>query len=181
MKRIALIGMPNAGKSTLFNRMSGGSAKVANWPGVTVDLLSSKLLLDGGMVEIVDLPGIYDLHGFSDDEQVVRHFLANNTVDLVLIVVNASQIDRQLSLTLQLKSLNMPAVILLNMADEAKKLGISINTEKLSAELGYSTLLLSAKYGQGYAEAYRSIETTLRTSTARPASALEEDFAVDCA
>ena len=177
MKRIALIGMPNAGKSTLFNRMSGGSAKVANWPGVTVDLLSSKLLLDGGMVEIVDLPGIYDLHGFSDDEQVVRHFLANNTVDLVLIVVNASQIDRQLSLTLQLKSLNMPAVILLNMADEAKKLGISINTEKLSAELGYSTLLLSAKYGQGYAEAYRSIETTLRTSTARPASALEEDFA----
>ncbi|MGY8866114.1 MAG: FeoB small GTPase domain-containing protein, partial [Methylophagaceae bacterium] len=141
MKRIALIGMPNAGKSTLFNRMSGGSAKVANWPGVTVDLLSSKLLLDGGMVEIVDLPGIYDLHGFSDDEQVVRHFLANNTVDLVLMVVNASQIDRQLSLTLQLKSLNMPAVILLNMADEAKKSGISIDTEKISVELGYSTLL----------------------------------------
>ncbi len=179
MKRIALIGMPNAGKSTLFNRMSGGSAKVANWPGVTVDLLSSKLLLDGGMVEIVDLPGIYDLHGFSDDEQVVRHFLANNTVDLVLMVVNASQIDRQLSLTLQLKSLNMPAVILLNMADEAKKSGISIDTEKISVELGYSTLLLSAKYGQGYSEAYNAIEATLRTSKARPARALEQDFAVD--
>lgn len=179
MKRIALIGMPNAGKSTLFNRMSGGSAKVANWPGVTVDLLSSKLLLDSDMVELVDLPGIYDLHGFSDDEQVVRHFLANNTVDLVLIVVNASQIDRQLSLTLQLKSLDMPAVILLNMADESKKLGISIDTEKLSTELGYPTLLLSAKYGQGYAEAYKIIESSLRTSHSRPAQALDQDFAVD--
>lgn len=179
MKRIALIGMPNAGKSTLFNRMSGASAKVANWPGVTVDLLSSKLLLAGEMVELVDLPGIYDLHGFSDDEQVVRHFLANNTVDLVLIMANASQIDRQLSLTLQLKSLDMPAVLLLNMADEAKKMGISIDAEKLSAELGYPTLLLSAKYGQGYAEAYKTIESSLQHSRARPAQSLEQDFAVD--
>jgi ferrous iron transport protein B len=179
VKRIALIGMPNAGKSTLFNRMSGASAKVANWPGVTVDLLSSKLLLAGEMVELVDLPGIYDLHGFSDDEQVVRHFLANNDVDLVLIMANASQIDRQLSLTLQLKSLDMPAVVLLNMADEAKKMGISIDADKLSETLGYPTVLLSAKYGQGYASAYQTIEQTLQASQPRPARALEKDFAID--
>jgi len=179
VKRIALIGMPNAGKSTLFNRMSGASAKVANWPGVTVDLLSSKLLLAGEMVELVDLPGIYDLHGFSDDEQVVRHFLANNTVDLILIVANASQVDRQLSLTLQLKSLDMPAVLLLNMADEAKKMGISIDADKLAGKLGYPTLLLSAKYGQGYAEAYKTIEVALQHSEVKAAQALEQDFAVD--
>jgi len=74
VKRIALIGMPNAGKSTLFNRMSGASAKVANWPGVTVDLLSAKLLIAGKMAELVDLPGIYDLHGFSDENKLLGIF-----------------------------------------------------------------------------------------------------------
>lgn len=179
MKRIALIGMPNAGKSTLFNRMSGASAKVANWPGVTVELLSSKLLLAGEMVELVDLPGIYDLHGFSDDEQVVRHFLTSNTVDLVLIVANASQVDRQLSLALQLKSLDLPSVLLLNMADEAKQMGITIDADKLGQELGFPAALLSAKYGQGYADAYKLIESALRTSHPTPAQTLKEDFSVD--
>ena len=179
MKRIALIGMPNAGKSTLFNRMSGASAKVANWPGVTVDLLSAKLLLAGNMAELVDLPGIYDLHGFSDDEQIVRHFLCNNTVDLVIIVANATQIDRQLTLALQLKSLGLPAVLLLNMADEAKQLGISIDTQHLGDELGYPTVLLSAKYGQGYHDAYQLIESELQKSQAMPTLSLEQDFAVD--
>ena len=179
MKRIALIGMPNAGKSTLFNRMSGAGAKVANWPGVTVDLMSAKLLLADSMVELVDLPGIYDLHGFSDDEQVVRHFLCNNTIDLVLIVANASQIYRQLSLALQLRSLGLPAVLLLNMADEAKNLGITIDNKQLANELGYPTVSLSAKYGQGYAEAYQLIESTLKTSQPAPIQTLEKDFAVD--
>ncbi len=179
MKRIALLGMPNAGKSTLFNRMSGASAKVANWPGLTVDLLTAKLLLAGDMIELVDLPGIYDLHGFSDDEQVVRHFLCNNTIDLVLIVANATQIDRQLALALQLRSLGLPAVLLLNMADEAKNQGITINVEQLAEELGYPTALISAKYGQGYADAYQLIESTLQTSTPAPIQTLEENFAVD--
>lgn len=179
MKRVALIGMPNAGKSTLFNRMSGASAKVANWPGLTVDLLTAKLLLAGDMIELVDLPGIYDLHGFSDDEQVVRHFLCNNTIDLILIVANATQIDRQLALALQLRSLGLPAVLLLNMADEAQKQGITIKIDQLAEELGYPSALISAKYGQGYAEAYRLIETTLQHSTPAPIQTLEENFAVD--
>lgn len=179
MKRIALIGMPNAGKSTLFNRMSGASAKVANWPGVTVDLLSAKLLLAENITELVDLPGIYDLHGFSDDEQVVRHFLCNNTVDLVLIVANATQIDRQLTLALQLKSLGLPAVLLLNMSDEAKKLGITINTQQLGDDLGYPTVLLSAKYGQGYNEVYQLIETELQANESISTITLEKDFAID--
>lgn len=179
MKRVALIGMPNAGKSTLFNRMSGASAKVANWPGLTVDLLTAKLLLAGDMTELVDLPGIYDLHGFSDDEQVVRHFLCNNTIDLVLIVANATQIDRQLALALQLRSLGLPAVLLLNMADEAKNQGITINVEQLAEELGYPSALISAKYGQGYTQAYRLIESELQNSTPAPIQTLEENFSVD--
>ena len=127
MKRIALLGMPNTGKSTFFNRITGASARVGNWPGVTIDLMGAKVLMGGDMVEVVDLPGIYDLHGFSDDEQVVRHFLENNSIDLALIILNSCQLDRQLSLALQLKQLNLPCLVLLNMADEAKRFGVTID------------------------------------------------------
>jgi ferrous iron transport protein B len=156
MKRIALLGMPNTGKSTLFNRLSGASARVGNWPGITVDLMSAKILIGGHIAELVDLPGLYDLHGFSDDEQVVRHFLSNNGVDLAMIVLNSSQIDRQLSLALQIKNLGLPAILLLNMQDEAKRAGISIDTEAMSRQLGFPVLLISAKYGDGCPQALQA-------------------------
>lgn len=162
MKRIALLGMPNTGKSTFFNRMTGASARVGNWPGITVELLGGKLPLGGHMVELIDLPGIYDLHGFSEDEQVVRHFLENNAVDLALIVLNTSQIDRQLGLALQIKRLGLPAVLLLNMADEATKFGIRVDVQKMGALLGMPVNLLSAKYGSGYPEAYATINRMLQ-------------------
>ncbi|MHB1301110.1 MAG: ferrous iron transport protein B [Burkholderiales bacterium] len=165
MKRIALLGMPNTGKSTFFNRITGASSRTGNWPGVTVDLLGAKVLLGGSMVEIVDLPGIYDLHGFSDDEQVVRHFLENNSVDQVLIILNTSQIERQLSLVLQIKQLGVPAIILLNMADEAKRFGITVDAEKMSGMLGMPVVLLSAKYGTGYKDAYQLLSRMLEKST----------------
>ncbi len=164
MKRIALLGMPNTGKSTFFNRITGASSRTGNWPGVTVDLLGAKILLGGTMVEIVDLPGIYDLHGFSDDEQVVRHFLENNSVDQVLIILNTSQIERQLSLVLQIKQLGLPAILLLNMADEAKRFGITVDAEKMSGMLGLPVMLLSAKYGTGYQNAYRLLSRMLEKS-----------------
>jgi ferrous iron transport protein B len=153
MKRIALLGMPNTGKSTLFNRLSGASARVGNWPGITVDLMSAKILMGGHIAELIDLPGLYDLHGFSDDEQVVRHFLSNNTVDLAMIVLNSSQIDRQLSLALQIRNLGMPTILLLNMQDEAKRAGISIDAESMSKQLGFPVLQISAKYGDGCLQA----------------------------
>lgn len=149
MKTIALLGMPNTGKSTLFNRLSGASARVGNWPGITVDLMSAKILAGGHIAELIDLPGLYDLHGFSDDEQVVRHFLSQNEVDLVCIVLNATQIDRQLSLALQIRNLGIPAILLLNMQDEAKRAGITINVEAMSTQINIPTLQLSAKYGEG--------------------------------
>lgn len=153
MKRIALLGMPNTGKSTLFNRISGASARVGNWPGITVDLMSAKILLGGHIAELVDLPGLYDLHGFSDDEQVVRHFFANNTVDLVMIVLNSAQIDRQISLALQARALGLPAILLLNMRDEARRAGITINVEAMSKQLQMPVVLISAKYGESCPQA----------------------------
>lgn len=165
MKRIALLGMPNTGKSTLFNRLTGATSRVGNWPGITVELLSGKILLGNEIVEIIDLPGIYDMHGFSEDEQVVRHFLHDNVPDLALIVLNATQIERQLSLLLQLKQFNLNMIVLLNMADEARKLGITIDTEKMSTALGMPIFLLSAKYGNGYPEALLATTKALRYST----------------
>ncbi|MHB9118646.1 MAG: ferrous iron transport protein B [Burkholderiales bacterium] len=164
MKRIALLGMPNTGKSTFFNRLTGASARVGNWPGITVDLMGAKVLLGGDMVELIDLPGIYDLHGFSDDEQVVRHFLENNPVDLVLIILNTSQIERQISLALQIKQLNLPSLLLLNMSDEAQKLGIRIDTQAMSEMLQMPVNLFSAKYGNQFKEVIASVTASMRNA-----------------
>ena len=169
MKRIALLGMPNTGKSTLFNRISGASARVGNWPGITVDLMSAKILLGGHIAELIDLPGIYDLHGFSDDEQVVRHFLENNEIDLVILVLNTSQVDRQLSLGLQVRDLGLPTVLMLNMVDEAKRGGITVDPAIMSQHLGTPVAMLSAKYGEGFQQALQLAAQTMNNATAHPA------------
>lgn len=179
MKRVALLGMPNTGKSTLFNRMTGGAARVGNWPGITVELLSGKILLGSDMVEIIDLPGIYDLHGFSDDEQVVRHFLHDNVPDLALVILNATQIERQMSLLLQLKQLNMNIVVLLNMSDEAKKYGISIDSHKMSELLQMPIFQISGKYGTGYQAALQAVTKALRYPTPGMAENLRSQLEQD--
>ena len=98
MKQVALVGMPNTGKSTLFNRLTGSHARVGNWPGITVELHSAKLLIGNAIVQLVDLPGIYDLRGYSEDERVVTTFLTQNRPDLIIVVMNSSQLDRQTTL-----------------------------------------------------------------------------------
>lgn len=172
MKHIALLGMPNTGKSTFFNRLSGASARVGNWPGITVDLMSAKILMGGHIAELIDLPGIYDLHGFSEDEHVVRHFLSEHPLDLVIVLLNSAQIDRQLSLLLQIKKLNIPAILTLNMIDEAERAGITIQTEALSKALGLPVVKMSAKYGEGLPQVLRQCSEMLQTNT--PASQPEQ-------
>jgi len=179
VKRVALIGMPNTGKSTLFNRLTGSHAHVGNWPGITVDLASARLLVGGHMVELVDLPGLYDLHGFSDDEKVVRHFLEAARVDAILVVINSSQVDRQVALALQVKALDVPTLVLLNMADEARRFGIEIDEARLASGLGLPVASVAAKYGTGMPEALKKLAHLLdHAGTAREASvraALAED------
>ncbi len=161
LKQIAVLGMPNTGKSTFFNRFTGANASIGNWPGITVDLLVAKIKLGQQETQVVDLPGIYDLRGFSEDEEVVRRFLESNPVHLVIIILNATQLDRQISLALQVKHLNLPALLLLNMADEAPKFGVKIEPEQISRHLGMPVLSMSAKYGQGYAQARNLIALEL--------------------
>ena len=108
--RVALLGMPNTGKSTLYNRLTGGHAQIANWPGLTVDLLQGPMApnRNGRSYALVDLPGIHDLSGSSEDEAVAQRFLHLTPPDLLLVVINASQISTQLRLLLQLQQLGLP-------------------------------------------------------------------------
>jgi ferrous iron transport protein B len=178
-KRIALVGMPNTGKSTLFNRLTGASAHVGNWPGLTVDLLSARLLLGDSMVELVDLPGLHNLHGFSEDERVARHFVETQPVNGLLVVLNAVQLDRQLSLVLQLKELGLPLFLALNMSDEAISLGIKIEVDLLQKQLGMPVHMVSAKHGQGVPQLRDGLTLWLRDhpepSTARSAVLAKDD------
>ena len=161
MKRIAMLGMPNTGKSTLFNRLTGSHAKVGNWPGLTVDLMTARLLIGDHMVQLVDLPGIYDIDGYSEDERVVTRFIAENTIDIGLFVLNVTQLDRQLPLLLQVLNQSFPVVVVLNMADEANALGISIDPVSLATGLGVPVCLLSAKYGQGMEQLMASLRAEI--------------------
>ncbi len=150
MKKIALIGMPNSGKSTFFNSISGASARIANWSGVTVDIESVRTLIFGEMVELIDLPGIYSLQSGSDDEVVVHKFLKNNQIDEIFFILNSTQIDRQILLASELLSMGYTLRILCNMNDEAKKSGIQIQYDKLQKRLQTPIYPISAKFKEGY-------------------------------
>ncbi|MBK9244246.1 MAG: ferrous iron transport protein B [Burkholderiales bacterium] len=169
--RFALVGMPNTGKSTLFNRLTGVQAKVANWPGMTVDLLSARVILGGRTVELVDLPGLYSLHGFGEDERLVRHFLEQEQVTGLLAVVNAVQLERQLPLVLQLQALGRPLVVVLNMADEARRLGVRIDAARLQQKLSAPVLLVDAKHGNGIAPLRQALQQLVATAPASAATA----------
>lgn len=162
MRQIAVLGMPNTGKSTFFNRFTGSHAHIGNWPGVTVDLMMAEVKLGEELVEVIDLPGIYDLRGFSEDEAVVRCFLEKTPLNLVLIILNTAQIDRQMILPLQVRQLGLPALLLLNMADEANRFGVKVQPEVLAQRLRMPVLPISAKYGMGYQKAIATITQSLQ-------------------
>ena len=151
---IALLGAPNTGKSTLYNRLTGGHALIANWPGLTVELMRGSLPPgpDGQPRQLVDLPGIHDLEGHSADEAIVQEFLQGTPPDAVLLLINASQIASQLRLVLQLLALGLPAVLALNMSDEARRLQVGIDAAALGEALGIPVVAISAKHNEGIAD-----------------------------
>ncbi|WP_230370589.1 ferrous iron transporter B [Paludibacterium denitrificans] len=174
MKRFALIGLPNTGKSTLFNRLTGLSQRVGNWPGLTVDLASAKLLLGGHMVELVDLPGVNDLTGYTDDEAVVREVLGSTAFDGVLLVLNASQLDRQLPLAVQVMATGLPCQVVLNMADEARLLGVELDVAGLAERLQAPVALVSAKRVEGWPKLMAQLNTLASRAGAAVQAQLEQ-------
>ena len=137
---VALTGNPNTGKSTIFNALTGARQKIGNWPGVTVDKKIGHTHYKGRAISIVDLPGTYSINARSPEEQIVIDYLTSTKLDLVLNVVDSSNIERNLFLTVQLLEKGIPLLIDLNMQDDAQRRGIKINTAKLEEALGMPTV-----------------------------------------
>lgn len=134
---VALAGNPNCGKTTLFNALTGARHHVGNWPGVTVEKRSGVVeAAEGLRLEVVDLPGTYSLSAKSEDERIAGHFVSQGQVDLILNVLDASNLERNLFLTTQLLELGKPMVFVLNMVDDAERKGVSIDMEGLATLLG---------------------------------------------
>lgn len=161
MLNIALLGNPNVGKTTVFNLLTGSNQYVGNWPGVTIEKKEGFLEDD---IKIVDLPGIYAMDTFSNEEKVSKSFLEKEDVDLILNVVDASNLTRNLYLTTQLMQFNKPIVILLNMFDVAKAKGMEIDTHKLAREFGVTVIPIVAKKKEGVDD----IASKLREAARKP-------------
>ena len=151
---LALAGNQNCGKTTLFNALTGSNQHVGNFPGVTVEqkIGTVKKTKDGSDVKIVDLPGIYSLSPYSSEEIVSRDYIFNEKPDGIINIVDASNIERNLYLSLQLASLGLPMVIALNMMDEVESNGGSVDTKKLAEILGVPVVPISASKGEGIEE-----------------------------
>ena len=150
---LALAGNPNSGKTTAFNRYTGSRQHVANYPGITVDRKIGNLKFHGHKVRMVDLPGTYSLTAYSQDELVARRGLSEDNPDCVIDVINASALERNLYLAVQIMEMGIPLVLALNMYDEARAQGIEINHEKLSELMGVSVVPTVARTGEGLLDA----------------------------
>lgn len=165
MPSVALIGNPNTGKTTLFNSLTNKYAYVGNWTGVTVEKKVGTL--KDSAVQIVDLPGAYSLNPLTKDEAVVTTYLLHNRPDLILNITNASQLKRNLLLTIQVLERGIPAILILNMIDDLKRSGRSYNLDLLSERLGCKVLATNARGHRGIKELHDQIANYQRV-TAHP-------------
>jgi ferrous iron transport protein B len=161
MINVALLGNPNVGKTTVFNLLTGSKQYVGNWPGVTIERKEGFLSND---IKVIDLPGIYAMDTFSNEEKVSKDFLENGNVDIILNVVDASNLSRNLYLTTQLMKFNKPIIILLNMLDVAESKGINIDIPSLEKGLGISIVPIVAKKKEGLENISRDINLELKKS-----------------
>ena len=129
MIRIALVGNPNSGKTTLFNNLTGSTAHVGNWPGVTVDKKEGLYKKLDEPIEIIDLPGIYSLSPYTPEEIIARNYILEEKPDCIINIVDATNLERNLYLTTQIAEIDVPIVIALNMIDAVEKNGDKINEE----------------------------------------------------
>ena len=155
--RVALAGNPNAGKSTIFNALTGSKQHVGNWPGKTVEKKEGIFTNGEYEIELVDLPGTYSLTAYSPEEVIARDYIINENPDIVVTVVDAANLERNLYLTVQVLELGVPVIVVLNMADVAESRGIKIDQIMLSRGLQSPILSTSASKGEGIEQLTREI------------------------
>ena len=161
---VAVVGAPNSGKSTLFNRLTGLRQKVANYPGVTVEKRMGRAKLSAGKeVLLIDLPGVYSLSPRSEDERITRDVLVGQNADVprpdaVILILDSTNLGRHLTLAAPILSLGLPTLVALNMADDLESRGGGLDTSSLSKEIGAPVALISARSGQGIDQVVRFLE-----------------------
>lgn len=167
IKKLIIVGSPNVGKSVIFNALSGSYAAVSNYPGTTVEVLRGKAVFAKSEWEIVDTPGMYSFFPITEEERVARQILLNERADVVVHVVDAKNLEQMLPLTLQLLEAGLPAILVLNMMDEAAKAGVQISIAKLAQELGIPVAPTVATTGKGIADLKDAITRYAADSKAR--------------
>ena len=150
---IALAGNPNAGKTTIFNALTGLRQHTGNWPGKTVEKKEGEIEHDGKKINIVDLPGTYSLTAYSPEEIIARDYIIQERPDVVINVVDATNLERNLYLTVQILELDVPVILALNMTDDLHRNGAKINVDQLSQLLGNVPVVqTAANKGRGIPE-----------------------------
>ncbi|MGN1034043.1 MAG: ferrous iron transport protein B [Oscillospiraceae bacterium] len=165
---IALVGNPNIGKTTIFNKLTGDAQAIGNWPGVTVEKKQGKIKYSEYDIELTDLPGIYSLTAYSTDELVARKFILDGKPHVLLNVVDGTNLERNLYLSVQLLEIGVPTVLAINMADELKHKGITLNTQKLAQKLNIPVIDICAIKNQGLDELVKICEDTAHHSDYEP-------------
>ena len=174
--KLALVGNPNCGKTTLFNALTGSNQYVGNWPGVTVEKKEGRATVDGRPVTIVDLPGIYSLSPYSMEEVVARDFIVGEHPDAIIDIVDATNIERNLYLTAQLLELERPMVVALNFMDEVEKHGDHIDVDRLSQALGVPVVPITARTGVNIQELLQVAHRQMHVGVTVEPDDLYDDF-----
>lgn len=173
---IALLGQPNSGKSTLFNQLTGLKQHVGNWPGKTVEKKEGTFIREGVTYKIVDLPGSYSLSANSDEEIVTRDFIAYGNADLVLILVDAAQLQRSLYMLADFAGIKTPAILLLNMMDVAEKLGKKIDASQIEKKLGIPVLPFVAAEKKQYEKLYTCMDQALKQPQFLKTESIDQEY-----
>jgi len=149
LRKIAIVGSPNVGKSLLFNRLTGSYVTVSNYPGTTVEVSRGKTRIGQDEFEVTDTPGMYSLLPISEEERVARTLLLREKLSIVIHIVDAKNLERMLPLTLQLIEANLPVILVLNIIDEAEKIGMKINIRNLEKDLKIPVVATVSTTGRG--------------------------------